>query len=149
MSRTESRLPGEPSPAPAPVRRAQPPRRVPPPAAAPLVVPGRPRRGRYVPELNDPSPSGGPGRNAYPPHEVDLPTEVPALPRDVASEPLTVREAQVLQLVAAGHSNKGIGGELYLSEDTIKTHMRRLMRKLKARDRAHAVAIGYRAGIIT
>jgi DNA-binding NarL/FixJ family response regulator len=46
-------------------------------------------------------------------------------------------------------SNGEIGRELYLSEDTIKTHARRLFRKLCAADRAQAVAVGLRAGLIS
>lgn len=61
---------------------------------------------------------------------------------------LTEREAQVLQAMADGKSNAEIGRELYLSEDTIKTHARRIFRKLGARDRAHAVAAGFRAGLV-
>jgi DNA-binding NarL/FixJ family response regulator len=47
-----------------------------------------------------------------------------------------------------GRSNAQIGQELFLSEDTIKTHARRLFRKLGAADRAQAVAIGLRRGLI-
>lgn len=57
---------------------------------------------------------------------------------------LSERELQVLQGMAEGQSNREIGRELYLSEDTIKTHARRLYGKLGARDRAHAVALGIR-----
>lgn len=45
-------------------------------------------------------------------------------------------------------SNAEIGRELFVSEDTVKTHARRLFRKLGARDRAHAVAAGFRAGLV-
>lgn len=61
---------------------------------------------------------------------------------------LTEREAQVLRAMADGKSNAEIGRELYLSEDTVKTHARRIFRKLGARDRAHAVAAGFRAGLV-
>ena len=61
---------------------------------------------------------------------------------------LTRREVQVLVGMSNGQSNAQIGGELFLSEDTVKTHARRLFRKLGARDRAQAVAIGLRRGII-
>ena len=47
-----------------------------------------------------------------------------------------------------GQSNGEIGKELFLSEDTIKTHARRLFRKLGARDRAQAVAVGFRRGLV-
>lgn len=62
---------------------------------------------------------------------------------------LTERELQVLRAMADGKSNAEIGRELFVSEDTVKTHARRLFRKLGARDRAHAVAAGFRAGLVT
>ncbi|GGK14132.1 hypothetical protein GCM10010124_03430 [Pilimelia terevasa] len=61
---------------------------------------------------------------------------------------LTEREMQVLRGMADGKSNAEIGRELFVSEDTVKTHARRLFRKLGARDRAHAVAAGFRAGLV-
>jgi DNA-binding NarL/FixJ family response regulator len=74
---------------------------------------------------------------------------VPA-PRSVeATAPtLTEREMQVLTGMSRGRSNAEIGKELYLSEDTVKTHARRLFRKLGAADRAQAVAIGFRWGLV-
>ena len=62
---------------------------------------------------------------------------------------LSERETQVLAGMSRGLSNGEIGRELYLSEDTIKTHARRLFRKLRAADRAQAVAVGLRAGLIS
>ncbi|MCU0294847.1 MAG: response regulator transcription factor [Candidatus Nanopelagicales bacterium] len=61
---------------------------------------------------------------------------------------LSQRETQVLDGMSRGMSNGEIGRELFLSEDTIKTHARRLFRKLRAADRAQAVAVGLRAGLI-
>ncbi|MDG4763752.1 response regulator transcription factor [Solwaraspora sp. WMMD406] len=61
---------------------------------------------------------------------------------------LTERELQVLRGMAEGRSNGEIGRELFVSEDTVKTHARRLFRKLGARDRAHAVATGFRTGLV-
>lgn len=61
---------------------------------------------------------------------------------------LTKRELQVLSGMARGRSNAEIGRELFLSEDTIKTHARRLYRKLGANDRAQAVAVGFRFGLL-
>jgi DNA-binding NarL/FixJ family response regulator len=61
---------------------------------------------------------------------------------------LTERELQVLAGMAAGRSNAEIGRELYLSEDTIKTHARRLFRKMGVNDRAQAVASGFRWGLV-
>lgn len=62
---------------------------------------------------------------------------------------LTERELQVLNGMADGKSNAEIGRDLYVSEDTVKTHARRLFRKLGARDRAHAVASAFRAGLVS
>lgn len=61
---------------------------------------------------------------------------------------LTERELQVLRGMGRGRSNSEIGRELYLSEDTVKTHARRLFRKLGAADRAQAVAMGFRWGLV-
>ena len=61
---------------------------------------------------------------------------------------LTERELQVLTGMSRGRSNAEIGKELYLSEDTVKTHARRLFRKLGAADRAQAVAVGFRWGLV-
>ena len=61
---------------------------------------------------------------------------------------LTKREIEVLVGMSNGRSNAQIGAELFLSEDTVKTHARRLFRKLGAADRAQAVAIGLRRGLI-
>jgi DNA-binding NarL/FixJ family response regulator len=61
---------------------------------------------------------------------------------------LTERERQVLHGMAQGRSNAEIGRELYLSEDTIKTHARRLFRKMGVNDRAQAVASGFRWGLV-
>src|SRR3954466_16061929 len=66
----------------------------------------------------------------------------------IAGVPLTKREIEVLIGMSNGRSNAQIGAELYLSEDTVKTHARRLFRKLGANDRAQAVAIGLRRGLI-
>ena len=62
---------------------------------------------------------------------------------------LTERELQVLTGMSQGKSNGAIGRELYLSEDTIKTHARRLFRKLGVNDRAQAVALGFRRGLVS
>jgi len=62
---------------------------------------------------------------------------------------LTERELQVLKGMSEGRSNAEIGRQLFVSEDTVKTHARRLFRKLGARDRAHAVASAFRAGLFS
>jgi DNA-binding NarL/FixJ family response regulator len=61
---------------------------------------------------------------------------------------LTQREVQVLIGMSRGQSNGEIGKELYLAEDTVKTHAKRLFRKIGASDRAHAVALAFRWGLI-
>lgn len=62
---------------------------------------------------------------------------------------LTERELQVLLGMSQGKSNSQIGKELFLSEDTVKTHARRLFRKLGVSDRAQAVACGFRRGLVS
>jgi len=60
----------------------------------------------------------------------------------------TARELQVLQLISDGLVNREIGHSLFLSEETVKSHVRHLLAKLQARSRAHAVAVGLRRGLI-
>ena len=67
--------------------------------------------------------------------------------RELEQEP-TRREIEVLQLVADGLVNREIGQRLFLSEETVKSHVRHLLAKLQARSRAHAVAVGFRRGLI-
>ncbi|MCY1653747.1 response regulator [[Kitasatospora] papulosa] len=69
----------------------------------------------------------------------------PAAP---AREPLSVREREVLRLVARGTSNRGIAAELFISEATVKTHLTHVFAKLGAKDRAAAVATAYERGIL-
>ncbi len=73
-------------------------------------------------------------------------------PRPTGPEPEhlpTAREIEVLQLVSEGLVNREIGDRLYLSEETVKSHVRHLLAKLQARSRAHAVAVGFRRGLLT
>lgn len=67
-------------------------------------------------------------------------------PREV--RPVTDRQIQILALAAAGHSNKEIGAKLFLTETTVKVQLSRMYRKIGARDRAHAVALAFRAGAL-
>jgi len=67
--------------------------------------------------------------------------------RELEQEP-TMREVEVLQLISDGLVNREIGQRLFLSEETVKSHVRHLLAKLRARSRAHAVAVGFRRGII-
>lgn len=76
----------------------------------------------------------------------DRPIDMPR--QRVAPRGLTEREMQVLRGMSQGKSNAEIGRDLFVSEDTVKTHARRLFRKLGARDRAHAVAEAFRGGLV-
>ena len=67
--------------------------------------------------------------------------------RELEQEP-TMREIEVLQLISDGLVNREIGVRLFLSEETVKSHVRHLLAKLQARSRAHAVAIGFRRSLI-
>ncbi|MFE9422305.1 response regulator [Kitasatospora sp. NPDC006697] len=69
---------------------------------------------------------------------------VPAAP----VEGLTERELEVLRLVAAGSTNKESARRLFISEATVKTHLLHLYAKLGVRDRAAAVAEGYKRGLL-
>lgn len=78
------------------------------------------------------------------------------LPADVAAElgqyaledELSARELDVLRRLASGGSNREIGVELGLTEDTVKTHMKAILSKLHAADRTQAVVIAIRRGIV-
>jgi len=62
--------------------------------------------------------------------------------------PLTNREKQILTLIANGNTNKQIANNLEISEQTIKNHVSAILRKLNANDRAHAVVVAIRCGLI-
>jgi two-component system, NarL family, nitrate/nitrite response regulator NarL len=107
-------------------------------AAHVLASPTLPAAPRPVPEVPNPA--------APPLADSAAPVEPPSVePSPVV---LTKREIEVLVGMSNGRSNAQIGQELFLSEDTVKTHARRLFRKLGASDRAQAVAIGLRGGLI-
>ena len=60
---------------------------------------------------------------------------------------LTEREREVLKLLAAGHSNREIGTELFISPKTASVHVSNILAKLKAGSRTEAAAIAYRDGL--
>ena len=72
----------------------------------------------------------------------------PMPPARVVRE-VTAREIEVLQLVADGLAGGQIARRLWVSEETVKTHVANALDKLGATSRAHAVAIGIRRGLIT
>ncbi len=78
-----------------------------------------------------------------------IPADVAAnLAEYVGEDDLTEREVDVLRHVASGNRNREIGERLFISEETVKVHMKHIMEKLGASDRTQAVAIAVRRGII-
>ena len=78
-----------------------------------------------------------------------IPAEVAAhLAEYVGEDDLTAREVEVLRHVASGNRNREIGERLFISEETVKVHIKHIMEKLGASDRTQAVAIAVRRGII-
>ncbi|NII39857.1 DNA-binding NarL/FixJ family response regulator [Curtobacterium flaccumfaciens] len=71
-----------------------------------------------------------------------------AAPADVLAV-LTDRERDVFMLMARGRSNGEIGRELFIAEQTVKTHVGRVLAKLQLRDRVHAVVLAYESGLVT
>jgi len=61
---------------------------------------------------------------------------------------LTPREREILQLLADGMSNADVAGKLFISQETVKSHVRHILTKLEADTRTHAVAIALREAII-
>jgi len=78
-----------------------------------------------------------------------IPPEVASqLAEHFSDEALTDREVEVLQSIAGGNRNRDIANALFISEETVKVHIKHIMDKLGASDRTEAVAIGIRRGII-
>ena len=75
----------------------------------------------------------------------ELPVITPTTPLGHAPSP---REIEVLQLISDGLANREIGNRLFRSEETVKSHVRHLLAKLQAKSRAHAVAVGFRRGLL-
>jgi DNA-binding NarL/FixJ family response regulator len=71
-----------------------------------------------------------------------------ALAEHAAEDDLTLREIDVLRLIATGNANKEIAHQLSVAEDTVKGHVTNILAKLGANDRTHAVTIGLKRGII-
>jgi DNA-binding NarL/FixJ family response regulator len=78
-----------------------------------------------------------------------IPPEIAAhLAEHLGDELLTRREVDVLQKMAGGNRNRDIAEQLFISEETVKGHVKHIMEKLGASDRTEAVAIAVRRGII-
>jgi DNA-binding NarL/FixJ family response regulator len=78
-----------------------------------------------------------------------IPSEVAArLAEYVGDETLTQREVDVLKHLAGGNRNRDIAERLFISEETVKVHVKHIMEKLRASDRTEATAIAVRRGII-
>jgi len=81
--------------------------------------------------------------------KTSIPSEVSAhLVEHMADEQLTSREVEVLRHVAEGNRNRDIAERLFISEETVKVHLKRIMVKLGAADRSEAIAIALRRGIM-
>jgi DNA-binding NarL/FixJ family response regulator len=78
-----------------------------------------------------------------------IPSQLAAqLAEHMSDEGLTDREVEVLGQIASGNRNRDIAERLFISEETVKVHIKHIMEKLGANDRTQAVAIGVRRGVI-
>ena len=78
-----------------------------------------------------------------------IPAEIAAhLAEHYSDETLTGREVEVLKQIAGGNRNRDIAEKLFITEETVKVHIKHIMEKLGATDRTQAVAIGVKRGII-
>jgi len=78
-----------------------------------------------------------------------VPAEVAAqIAEHMGDEDLTGREIEVLRLIGGGNRNRDIADLLFISEETVKVHIKHIMDKLGAKDRTQAIAIAVRRGII-
>jgi DNA-binding NarL/FixJ family response regulator len=82
------------------------------------------------------------GKKAVPPEIAE------GLAQHFADESLSGREVEVLRQVAEGNRNRDIGAKLFITEETVKVHLKHIMGKLRATDRTHSVTIAARRGII-
>ena len=78
-----------------------------------------------------------------------IPPEIAAhLAEHYSDEAITAREIEVLRQIAGGNRNRDIAEKLFISEETVKVHIKHIMEKLGASDRTQAVTIAVRRGII-
>ncbi|MEP0870642.1 response regulator transcription factor [Trichocoleus desertorum AS-A10] len=72
----------------------------------------------------------------------------PAVGPILGADPLTKRELEILELIVGGHKNEEISQKLYITLDTVKTHVRNILNKMGASDRTHAAVLGLRSGLV-
>jgi DNA-binding NarL/FixJ family response regulator len=77
-----------------------------------------------------------------------LQTHLTAQLREPAGEPLSPREREIVRQVALGLRNAEVGRKLFISEDTVKTHLNNIFKKLGLRDRAELTRYAIRVGIV-
>lgn len=81
-------------------------------------------------------------------HKRIVPEVAMELAEHAAEDALSLREVEVLELIARGNANKMIAAQLSITEETVKGHVKNILSKLAANDRTHAVTIGLKRGII-
>jgi DNA-binding NarL/FixJ family response regulator len=77
-----------------------------------------------------------------------LPEVAAELAEHATDGSLSSREIEVLRLISGGNANKEIAAQLFITEETVKGHIKNILAKLDANDRTHAVTIGLKRGII-
>ena len=87
-------------------------------------------------------------RQVHSGHKCISPEIAAGLAEHMSDEDLSGREVDVLRHVATGNRNRDIAERLFIAEETVKVHLKHILRKLGANDRTQAVAIGVRRGII-
>jgi len=101
------------------------------------------------PEVNDVSAMELPTSAAASSHRGKLVGVTSSLGSSQAREQLSARELEILQLISEGLTNKQIANKLWLSVETVKSHVSSVHAKLRADSRAHAVAIAFRHSLLT
>jgi DNA-binding NarL/FixJ family response regulator len=77
-----------------------------------------------------------------------VPLEADQEEAPIVSTPLTPREIDILRLMATSHTNREIASQLFVSEETVRTHVKHILRKLSQPDRTQAVIAAVRAGLL-